>query len=149
MYCLNKPFLRTSYEVRSFSMSTMVTETSSVLLTLRAKNRATFFLYLVLCFLLRNCLKISENAPKNAKMMVYKKRLIDHYTCLPRHGLEPANAPPSHGRRLSPRMLGSAGSLLLAVSTSAKPSPGRFYLAYVQHSPQAKSTVVRVANNGC
>ena len=27
-----------------------------------------------------NCSKRGENAPKNAKMMVYKKRLIDHHT---------------------------------------------------------------------
>ena len=33
--------------------------------------------------LLWNCSKRGENAPKNAKMMVYKKRLIDHHTWLP------------------------------------------------------------------
>ena len=36
--------------------------------------------------LLWNCLKMGENTPKNAKMMVYKKRLIDHHTWLPLSG---------------------------------------------------------------
>lgn len=35
-------FFRTSYGVRSFSMSTTVTETSSVLLTLRAKKEYNY-----------------------------------------------------------------------------------------------------------
>ena len=46
------------------------------------KDRATGspLLGLVICYEIAQ--KGGENAPKNAKMMVYKKRLIDHHTWL-------------------------------------------------------------------
>ena len=49
--------------------------------------------------LLWNCSKRGENAPENAKMMVYKKRLIDHHTCLPQldSNQRPAHFAPRFG----------------------------------------------------
>ena len=46
------------------------------------KERATGSLLLGLIIYYEIAQKGGENAPENAKMMVYKKRLIDHHTWL-------------------------------------------------------------------